>query len=204
MSVFADYIDLQTAVIEQVGDPDIADVMPRFVQMAEVVFNRRLRAWEQMTDTAVVSASGSASLPTDCLEVIGLFTASGAEYVAQPVQAYEKLTNKDGFFAITGTGIQSSGSSYGNILASDGEYTLRYYAKIPTITGAMTDTNWLLEKHPSLYLYGVSAEAAKHLRDVEGAQAMMSLRDIELDAVARLDSGERYARARVRVAGPTP
>lgn len=194
MSVFADYLDLQTAVIEQVGNPDIADVMPRLVKSAEVEFNRRLRCREQMTEATVTTASGSVALPSGFVEVISLSNTSGAEYVAQPVQAYDKLTNKAGFFAISGS----------DLLAPDAQYTLRYYAEVPTITDSMTDTNWLLAKHPNLYLYGVSAEAFKHLMDVERAQAMVGVRDMEFDAAARLDKGERFARARVRVAGVTP
>ena len=43
MTAFTDFLDLQTAVIEQVARPDIADVMPRLVKLAEAGINRRLR-----------------------------------------------------------------------------------------------------------------------------------------------------------------
>lgn len=194
MTAFADYLDLQTAVVEQVGNADIVDVMPRLVKMAEVEFNRRLRCREQMTNANVTTSSGSVSLPTDYIEAISLTNAAGAEYVQQPVQYYDKLSNKVGFFAIEGS----------NLLAQDADYTLTYYAKVPTITDSMTDTNWLLSKHPGLYLYAVSLEVEKYLRNIDGAQAMAALRDMEFDAVARLDGAERFSRARVRVAGVTP
>lgn len=194
MTAFADYLDLRTAVIEEVGNADIADVFPRLTKMAEVEFNRRLRCREQMTETSVAPSSGSVALPADYLELISLTETNGKELIQQPLQAYDKLYDKRYFYAIEGS----------NLLAQDATYTLNYYAQIPTLTTSMTTSNWLLQKHPGLYLYGVAMEAEKHLRNVESAQAVMALRDMEFAAVYVQDNAERYSRARVRVMGATP
>jgi hypothetical protein len=90
------------------------------------------------------------------------------------------------------------------IAKNDEVLSLIYYAKVPTITDSLTDTNWLLEKHPGVYLYGVGLEAAKYLRDAETAQATMPFLDMEIDAANGQDAQERYGRVRVRVAGVTP
>lgn len=194
MSVFADYLDLRTAVIEVIGNADITDVFPRLVKMAEKDFERRLRCREMITDTTLTVSSGTASLPADFLEVIDLSTSAGVEQVQVSRQAYEKLSDKRGFFTVDSA----------NVLASDAEYDFRYYTKLDTLTASNTTSNWLLAKYPELYLYAVAEKAAKHLANVELATATGSLAETEYNSVAGQDYAERYSRARVRVAGPTP
>lgn len=190
----SDFLDLRTAVIEQIGNADITDVFPRLVKFAENDFNRRLRCREQITDTTLTVSSGSAAIPADLMEIIDLSTSAGVEQVQLSPQKYEKANPKTGFFTVMAS----------TILAADATYDFRYYAKVPTITDSMTDTNWLLAKHPELYLYAVAEKAAKHIGNVELAQMSGSLAETEYNMVAGQDYAERYARARVRVAGVTP
>lgn len=191
---FSDLLDLRTAVVEFTRNPDIAEIFTRLVKLAEVDMNRRLRSREQITEASVTVSSGSGSLPADFQEAIGVFIASGAEYVALPSAAYERLANKTGFYTIEGS----------SLYASDADYTLRYFKTIPTITDSMTDSNWVLAKHPNLYLYAVGYEAARQMRDMELAQEALSFREQEYREATAQDQGERFARARVRVAGVTP
>jgi hypothetical protein len=191
---YADLLDLQTAVIERVKDVSIADVFPQLVKLAEVSFNRRLRCREQITSAAVVIANGVAALPADFEEVLGVFDGAGTEYINQPVQVLQQSQTR-GCYAISGANI---------IAKNDETLTLQYYARLPTITDSMADSNWLLARHPGLYLYGVMFEAAKHLVNAEMAQAVNQVLEMEYQAVAAADDSGRYARARVRVQGPTP
>lgn len=195
MTAFADLLDLRTAVVEQTGRPDIADVFPRLVKMTEAHLNRHLRTRSQVTGTTLTFASGVATIPSDFAEAIGLYDANGYEYVQQPLQQVK-----------TGgtTWYYSMNASQFLVNGYDGDLTLEYYATLPTISDSMTDTNWLLTKYPGVYLYGVAYEASKHVRDVEMATAMRQLYQMELDDAAADDFGARYSRARVRVAGNTP
>lgn len=191
---FADFIDLQTAVVEHVRNPSIADVFPRLVRLAEVTFNRRLRCREQITTTTLTVTGGAAALPGDYAALLGVFDAAGVELIQQPVQALQEQQTR-GYYGLSGS----------NVIAKNDEVlSLIYYAKVPTITDSLTDTNWLLQKHPGVYLYGVGLEAAKYLRDAETAQATMPFLDMEIDAANGQDAQERYGRVRVRVAGVTP
>lgn len=194
MTAFADFIDLQTAVVEHVRNPSIADVFPRLVRLAEVTFNRRLRCREQITTATLTVTGGAAALPGDYAALLGVFDAAGVELIQQPVQALQEQQTR-GYYGLSGS----------NVIAKNDEVlTLIYYAKVPTITDSLTDTNWLLQKHPGAYLYGVGLEAAKYLRDAETAQATMPFLDMEIDAANGQDAQERYGRVRVRVQGVTP
>lgn len=195
MTAFADFLDLQTAVVEHVRDASIVDVFPRLVKLAEVTFNRRLRCREQITTAPITIVGGVAALPANFAALIGVFDGAGVEYIQQPLQALQGVQSR-GYYALTGT----------NIRAQDETLSLIYYAQVPTLTSgaALSGTNWLLAKHPGLYLYGVGLEAAKYLRDMEAAQATLAMLNMEFDAANEQDAQERYGRARVRVAGVTP
>lgn len=191
---FTDYIDLQTAVIEHVSNPTIADVMPRLVKLAEAAFNNRLRCREMMTTAAITVTGGVAPLPADFIDAIGLFSASGREYIEQPVHMVIEGRN-NGFYAISGDTL---------LVNSDGVLSLRYNAKIPSLTTGMTASNWLLQRFPALYLYGVAYEAAKYLRDLELAQATKGLLEMEFTDAYAADERTRYSRARIILPGVTP
>lgn len=193
---FTDFIDLQTAVVEHVGTSEIVDVFPRLVRMAETQFNNSLRCREQVTTATLAVASGTATLPVDFVEAIGLYDESGYEYVQQPLQSTRVSQLHRHYYSIGATTL--------NTKLADGNYTLQYYAAIPTITDSSTDSNWLLVKHPGVYLYGVGFEAAKYLKNIELAQATRELLDMEMRQVSARDERERFSRARVRVQGVTP
>ncbi len=194
MTAYADLLDLQTAVIERVKNVGIADVFPQLVKLAEASFNRRLRCREQISTASLVVTNGTATLPADFEEVVGVYDSAGLEYINQPVQSLQQAQDR-GYYAISGTSL---------VAKNDETLTLQYYAKLPTITDSMTDSNWLLQRHPGLYLYGVAFEAAKHMADADLASAIGPILDLEYQAVAAADDSSRYARARVRVQGVTP
>lgn len=188
---FSDYLDLRTAVVEMVGDAGIADVFDRLTKLAEARFNRDLRTRFQVSQVTLTVSGGVAALPGDFAEAIGVYDAQGREYIGQTLQ------------------MQRAGRSYysldGSLLRGpDGDVTLEYYAKIPTLTDRMEASNWLLEQYPDAYLYGVSVEAAKYRRDVDGARALEAMREMAVSDIRADDSRARYSRARVRVKGPTP
>lgn len=192
---FTDYLDLRTAVLEQVGDTSLSDVFDRLTKLAEARLNRELRLSDQITETTLTISGGSAALPSDFLEMIGVYNGSGYEYVAQPSQA-NRTTGPQSYYGIEGGNLVTKGP--------DGDRTIQYYAAIPTLTTSLTTTNWLLAKYPAVYLYAVAFEAAKHKRDAELAGQMGGLMNDEISAARADDDRKRYARARVRVQGVNP
>lgn len=191
---FADFLDLQTAVIERVKDVGIADVFPQLVKLAEADFNRKLRCREQITTTTVTIASGEASLPADFQEMLGVYDSSGYEYINQPAQNV-RIVQSRGYYTLDGTKIKAS---------ADETLTLQYYASVPTLTTSSTTTNWLLTRHPMLYLFAVAMQAAVYKADAELVASLSGPLEMEYRAVDAADASSRYARARVRVAGVTP
>lgn len=195
MTAFADMLDLQVAVVDLIGDETIVEVMPRLVRLAEASFNRKIRAREQITQATLTFASGSATLPTAVAEIIGLFDSNGREYLQTSLQTVQDGTVFS-FYALDAANIVAPGI--------EGTATLQYYATLSTLTASMTTSNWLLQRYPGVYLYGVGLEAAKFKKDIEAATTIGALLKAEMDDLARDDAGIRYSRARIRVEGVTP
>ena len=192
MVAFADQLDLRTAVVEHVQRPDIADVFPRLVGLAESRLNRMLRMREQIATTTLTIADGAVALPTDFAEMIGVYTPGGAEY---PQQSSQRIQGGGDFYAVEGLELVSKGIS--------GDVIVKYYSTISPLD-AMADTNWLLARYPDVYLYAVGFEASKYARDGELMQITKMMMDDAIDTAKADDSRARFSRAHVRVAGVTP
>lgn len=189
----ADYLDLRTAVVEEVGDVSFLDRFPRMVRQAESKLSRMLRLREMIATADIAVSNGVGALPLDLADIIGLYDAAGNEFTArvaitsrEPTLRYEYIVE----------GAQ--------IRAPDGLYTLRYYCNIPTITTSNTATNWLLQKHPETYLWAVTEQVLKSLRRAEEAVQVMGLLERELGQLQAADHSTRYGQSVVRMRGGTP
>jgi hypothetical protein len=194
MTAFTDYTDLRLAVSEQVGNREISDVMDRFTKSAEAWFNRELRCREMLTLATLTFTNGAAPLPADFIEVMSVADAHGFPSSAS-VRGVAK-PNKLGY-TVTPTEIY--------IQDLDGATReLEYYAKIPTLTSSLTASNWLLQKSPNLYLYTVSLEAAKWVKDADLSSALAGLIKDEMSSLMWADVRGRFGSSIVTTAGFGP
>ncbi len=145
---FSDLLDLRTAVVEELGDKSLLDRFNRFVLLAEAWINRKLRIRDQITTTPITVANGVVALPADFLGPVAVHDASGCELI-QRGPDLRQITSKRGYYAVDAT----------ELIAADADYTLSYFAALPTLTA--NTTNWALQKYPELYLLCVKCEAAK-------------------------------------------
>lgn len=196
MAMFSDAMDLKTAVGDHVGNRSISDVWERLVQQAESQLNRRLRTVWQVTDRTLSFADGEADLPDDFLEMLHVYGPCGYQM--------HSGTRVDGRRPGTSRTTYSIGPGKIYIRGFTGDKDITYYAKLPTISESLSATNWLLERFPDAYLYGVGLQAAKHLKDVDLALATDQLYGFALDAIKIEDERWRWANGIVRVQGLTP
>ena len=196
MAVFADQLDLRTAVIEAIGDPGISDVFPRLLSMAENNINRQIRHRKQITSASLTFTAGVAPLPADFLEVLRLYDSYDQEMYQAPLSTVKLPFSSHRYFAIN----DDSALVYG----FEGDKTLEYYASIPTITADFTDTNWLLVSYPDVYLYATAFEAAKQVKNAELAAVHERLMKQAFEDMKIDGDRAQFARAVVRVQGLTP
>lgn len=196
MTALADYLDLKFAVADQVGNRALSDVMPRLVQMAESKLNSTLRTRQQITPATLTFTDGASTLPTDFLEILHVFGLCGKQLHASTLADSRREGSQYARYSIDGTNIYLKGFS--------GNRDIEYYAALPTLSASPTTSNWLLSKYPDVYLYAVSKEAAKYLRDADGATAMDTLLKEAMTALETNDERARWANSTVRVQAQTP
>jgi hypothetical protein len=196
MAAFNDALDLRTAVYDTVGSRSISDVWQRLVRMAEDQLNQRLRTNWQVTNVTLVFTDGVADLPADFLEMMHVYGPCGYQMRSGMTTDQHRHVPSTTTYSIVGNKIYIRGFS--------GNKDVTYYAKLPTISNSLSSTNWLLERFGSAYLYAVSLQAAKFLRDVELSQTVDQLMSTALNEVKVEDDRARWSNGVVRVQGLTP
>ncbi|WVT75232.1 hypothetical protein QM996_09170 [Sinorhizobium chiapasense] len=196
----ADYAALLVDAGEYSGRNDIAHLFPRFIGLAELKLNRMLRVSDMEATAAITVGDGDAPLPADFVEARQVLSASGRPIRAMALQQLAE-SNLAGAceplgYAIVGNRIKPfPAGSYG--------LTMTYYRKIPPLT-AENPVNWLLERAPDVYLYGLVEEIAIWERDAGKAGAAQQLKMSALAGLGVADERARWGDAQMTVAGVTP
>ena len=151
------YANLQTSILKwlwRTGDTDTTAYVPDMIEMAEAYFNRKLRTrdMEAVAESGSTTVtSGVASLPADFRAVASLREVSTEHFQIKPkpidqIEMYEDLsTGKLQFYDVLGGEIHFWPRSSTTV-------RLRYLQAIPALSDSNT-SNWLLLKHPDLYLF---------------------------------------------------
>lgn len=168
MALDGTYAGLQVSVADFLMRSDLVQVIPDFIRLAEAQLSRRLRVADMITSTTLVVSTTSAALPTDFEGVVSFELPAGTggpmRYVRPEEVRAQRQTNLSStgtpqMFSIMANTVETAPAPSGSITC-----LLAYYAKIPALTVSNT-TNWLLTKHPDLYLYGACLQSAPYLLD---------------------------------------
>ena len=163
----SNYTELQASVADFLNRSDLTTVIPDFIRMTEAELNRVLRTREMSVRTRAPVSEQYLKLPDDFLGMRNI------ELVTDPVTVleYRNLENLDAHRTADSTGKPLFYSIMQNNIelapVPDAEYTLEivYYQKIPQLGTEATEftTNWLLDSHPDIYLYGSLMQSAPYL-----------------------------------------
>ncbi len=164
------YSALKASLADWLNRDDLTSVIPDFISMAEAQIERRLPTQKMVKRANATIDTPFSALPADFLSAKSLVLTSTA-----PVQPLEFLsedeldskksiyrtTGKPRYFALVGNQIEV-------LPPPDTGYTaeLTYVATLAKLSDANT-SNWILDRHPDVYLYGSLLQAAPYLRDDE-------------------------------------
>lgn len=148
------YTTLAAAIVDRMNDSAMDDFAPEFIQMAEAMFNRRLFNLEA-EGTATIAAEASLALPTDFVSLKSIYLDTDPKVLLAPMSA----DNLRYYWAAQTTGKPQNYALSSNELilgpSPDDDYTVTMtYLRSLTGLSATNATNWLMEAHPDLYLYG--------------------------------------------------
>lgn len=193
MSSISDYNDLVSEIAIEFSRSDTGARAPRSIQMLEAELNRRLRVLDMITSTTIdtVADTETIDMPSDFRAIRSIALASTPQDLT-PL-SLEKLINA---YAVGTTGRPRFFSLLNQKVRfapiPDGVYTvnLSYYGNIPALTSLNT-TNWLIEKHPDLYLYGSCEKLAMIYKDTPMRDYYGALKDALIADIDKEDGGVR-------------
>jgi hypothetical protein len=160
-----------------------------------------LRCRDMVTSVDVAIANGATALPTDFLQVrtVSDVTASPQQlldYMTPDAAAWSYSSEASGpglNFGIQGLTLTAQPNVSGTV-------RLLYYAAIPPLT-VTNDINWLLTKHPSLYLRGCLFQAAEWIKDDNETVKQGTMLSKLVRGLNQSDMIGQYARASTQIAG---
>lgn len=196
----ASYSDLITE-IRDLSDDSAYDqgVIDRALRKAEAEFNRTLRTPEMETRAILSVTDELTQLPSDFLELRFIFQEG------QPDLALRSMSPA-GMLEIFGgvAGIPEAYTIEGSLLRVGpvGATTLEivYYKPLPALSDAQV-SNWLLTKHPDLYIAGAMSWLAFRERDQEAMSFWTGLVAAITETIRGTSARNRWGAAPLTPAG---
>lgn len=200
----ATYSDLKSSVADWLNRQDLTAVIPSFITLAEAQFNRdeRLRVKESMVRATASFDQQYESLPGDYLEMANLQINNVTPFQKLQFLSLNQIDDYKNTF--TTNAVPKYYTIVGNqieLLPIPGTtYTAEmvYYAKIASLSDSNT-TNWLLTKHPDVYLYGTLIQSAPYLKDDERIATWMGLYERACEDIEKADQRALFSGAVIKV-----
>ena len=164
------YSELRSSIADWLNRGDLTAVIPDFISLAEAQMERRLPTQKMVKRANATIDTPFSAIPSDLLSVKSLVLTSTAPVQPLVFLTEDELdakkytyrsTGKPLYFALVGNQIEV-------LPAPDTGYTVEitYVATLPKLSDSNT-SNWVLARHPDVYLYGSLLQAAPYLRDDE-------------------------------------
>lgn len=165
MALDGTYSGLKASVADWLDRTDLTSQIPDFITLAETTINRELRVRDMVQRATATIDDQYVAAPDDFAGPISLRLTDGDKRALDWIDP-AKLEDYQAFWDVS-AGTPRSYTVLGASLvfspAPSGEhgYQLLYYANVPAL--ATEGANWLLTKHPDIYLWGSLAAAAPFL-----------------------------------------
>lgn len=162
------YSELKTAIADWSHRSDLTAKIPDFITLAESRINRVIQFNEQEIETSLTATVSSRyiDLPDGFIAPIELWntyfsTRDRVQFVPVDVIPVDLIsTGEPTYWTIDGANIAFD-------IECDVAYTFDFRYRSTSNLSDVVTTNWLLENHPDVYLYGSLIELAGYIRDME-------------------------------------
>ena len=199
------YAELQTATANWLDRTDLTSRIPEFIELTEANFNRVIRQPDMVAkDDSFSIASRYTTLPTDTLEIVRIVVDLTPVIVLEYLTP-EEISQRRIVMSATGkpyyfTTIGGSTNQLEVLPSPDSTYTssIVYYTRIAALTDAAT-SNWLLDDHPDIYLFGTLVEAEPYLKNDERLSMWSAKLDKALNDLRLQGQRERHTASSLRM-----
>ena len=196
----SNYAELVASIGAWLDRDDLNDMAPDFIRLTEEELNRILRVPE-MEETVTLAIDGERiDLPEDFRQARAFYINTDPRYELEQISLGALRTK----YAVQTTGRPEVYAISGSELvfgpAPDAEYDgiFTFFEDIPGLT-AEDDTNWVLEKHPSLYLYGTLLQAELYGWNDERLPLIRAGFDNAVAQLQKQGAGKHYGSAPLRL-----
>lgn len=166
----ASYNDLKSSIADWLNRDDLAAVIPDFITMAEAQLERRLPVERMVKRATATLDTPFSAVPGDFVSPKSLVLTSTAPVQPLEFLSEDELDAKKYVYRSPGKPLYFTvvGTQFEVLPAPDGEYTaeLTYVGTLDKLS-VSNASNWILARHPDVYLYGSLLQAAPYLRDDE-------------------------------------
>lgn len=180
------YTELKAAVADFLNRDDLTSAIGNFISLAEAQFKREIRHHKQMTRSEGEIDTRYSAVPADWLESIRFHVNDERSSEIQLISLAQMLKfrnesadrlGKPQYYAVVG-------ESFEVYPTPDTTYSteLMYYKPIPVLSDSNA-SNWLLEDHQDLYLYGALLQSAPYLKDDARMQVWTVLYSTALNSI---------------------
>lgn len=183
------------ALVEKVGvwldRDDLSARAPDFIALAEARWNRILRTPEMELGRITLEANEKVTLPTDYLQMRSIYMEGTPDRPLRAMSPNALATEYSGevgiplAYAIAGREIRLAPPPREGVMLS-----IDYYQRIPHLSPNIS-SNWLLDAHPDIYLYGSLIQAEAYMQNDERIALWKQAHD---EAVGELIAAGRKAR----------
>ena len=164
------YSELRSSIADWLNRGDLTAVIPDFISLAEAQMERKLPTQKMVKRANATIDTPFSAIPADLLSVKSLVLTSTAPVQPLVFLTEDELDAKKYVYRTTGKPLYFAlvGNQIEVLPAPDTGYTaeVTYVATLPKLSDSNT-SNWVLARHPDVYLYGSLLQAAPYLRDDE-------------------------------------
>lgn len=186
----ATYQELLDALADWSNRDDLGPRLASFVALCESKLNRTLRVarMESVATLAVPAGAAQVALPDDCLELRSVRLAQPVDLPLRQgsIEWPPAAAALPSAFAVIGGALRLLPAA-----AQAASLQLVYYAALPPLE--IAGSNWLLTRHPDVYLYGALSEAQGYVLDEARLVLWQSLYEAALDQVGAEDRHARWS-----------
>jgi hypothetical protein len=188
------YGTLKTAIADWLNRDDMTARIPTLVQLAHTQANRDVKSWRMEKLVTATFDEGLEDIPGDWLRTIRLSAEGGAEIKVVSSADIMRMQAENPGASGNPTHHAMAAGRFQLYPAPGAGFTaqLLYHAKIDALVND-SDTNWLLDDAPDVYLYGALSASAPFLRDDERLALWSSLYGTAVEAINIESEASRFS-----------
>lgn len=198
----ASYNDLKSSIADWLNRGDLTSVIPDFISLAEAQLERRLPVERMVKRANATIDTPFSAVPSDFVSPKSLVLTSTAPIQPLEFLSEDELDAKKYVYRTTGKPLYFTvvGTQFEVLPAPDTEYTaeLTYVATLAKLSDSNT-SNWILARHPDVYLYGSLMQAAPYLRDDDRVSMWASMYTQAIEDMLVQDSRAAVSQGRVAI-----